>query len=392
MKLSNLVKYNKVVLCLYRLFGNAFVKFLSIFVKVNDKKILFIDLGGRKYERCPKILYERMRDDPFFEDYEFVWAFINPREHDDIGCRTVKCDTISFLIEALSARIWINNSSMERGLKLRRKKTIEFNTWHGTPIKKLGNDINDNKSFKSITKKIGTQIYCAQSEYDREIFSRIFNVSLENVIISDMPRNDILANPSISDVMSTREKLGISNDKKIILYMPTYREFNKDSSYNCFIKPPIDIRKWEKTLGDKYVLLFRAHYEVTKILGIEDSDFIKNVSDYSPLHELLLASDMLISDYSGSFFEFGMLERPMFNFAYDYDEYCKYRGLYLDIEKDMGLKINYDEDSLLKEILEMNYEEYCEKTRAFKNKYAPVFGNATETIVEKIKEVLTREK
>lgn len=65
--------------------------------------------------------------------------------------------------------------------------------------------------------------------------------------------------------------------------------------------PPIDLNKWEKELGCDYVLLMRAHYEVVKVMQFEDNGFVKNMSNYPNLNELMIVSDMLISDYSSIF-------------------------------------------------------------------------------------------
>ena len=387
-KLVNFVKYNKFFLALYRFFGAIFISILSIFVRTNKKRILFVSFGGQKYDDSPKELYLRIKDDPYFKDYELVWAFHDPGKF-DLDCKKVKIDTIKFYIMALSSKIWINNSSVERGLKFRRKSTIEINTWHGTPLKKMGADIHENHSFKNEGAKKGLQIYCAQSEYDQEIFERLFNVSKENILISDLPRNDSLTRYTEEEKEKIKNALEIPPNKKVILYAPTYREYNRDSMNNCYIKPPINFEKWKEKLGNEYVLLFRAHYEVAKVLGLENSnDFVYNVSSYPSLNDLMVISDLVISDYSSIYFDYSILEKPMFNFSYDYEEYCRVRGLYFDIKEEMGCNINLDEDSLIEEILTFDEEEYCKNTIKFKNKYAPKAGHAGDIVIDKIKKII----
>ena len=387
-RLVNFVKYNKFFLALYRFFGNAFLLFISIFVRINKKKILFASFGGQKFDDSPKELYFKIKDDEFFKDYEFIWAFHNPEKY-ETDCKKVKIDTLKFYITALSSKIWINNSSIERGLKFRRKNTIEINSWHGTPLKKMGSDIHQNKSFKSKSKKKGTRIFCSQSEYDQEIFTRLFGVSKDNILISDLPRNDALFTYTEEKNNQIKKELGIPFDKKVILYAPTFREYARDKMNNCYIKPPIDFSKWKERLGDKYVLLFRAHYEVVKVLGLEkDDDFVHNVSSYHCLNNLMSISDMVISDYSSIYFDYAILERPMLNFSYDYEQYCELRGLYFDIEEEIGCKINKDEDSLLDEILTFDEEVYRNNTIKFKNKYAPNAGQACRIVIDKMKEIL----
>ena len=388
-KLVNFVKYNKLFLAIYRLFGNILLSFISAFTRTNKKRILFASFGGQKYDDSPKELYLKIKDDPFFKDYELIWAFHNP-DSVDLDCKKVKIDTIKYYRIALSSKIWVTNSSIERGLKLRKKSTVEFNTWHGTPLKKMGPDIHQKKIYKGKGKKKGLRIYCSQSEYDQEIFTRLFKVPKENIIISDLPRNDALFTYTSDKNQQIKESLGVPSDKKIILYAPTFREYTRDRMNNCYIKPPIDFAKWQEKLGDQYVLLFRAHYEVAKILGLEkEGDFVYNVSTYHCLNDLMSISDIVISDYSSIYFDYSILERPMFNFSYDYEEYCKIRGLYFDIEEEIGCKLNKDEDSLLDEILSFDEIEYKTKARTFKNKYAPYAGQACKIVTDKMKEILS---
>ena len=80
-------------------------------------------------------------------------------------------------------------------------------------------------------------------------------------------------------------------------------------------------------------MLFRAHYEVVRTLGLTPNRFFRDVLDYPALNELMLVADMLVSDYSSIFFDYSVPARPMFCFAYDYETYARECGLYFDIRK-----------------------------------------------------------
>ena len=391
-RIINFIKYNRFFLALYKFFGNLFIKVFSLFIRVDDKKILFVSFGGRKFDDSPKALYEKIKNDKFFEDYKLVWAFINPKEFNELDCKKVKIDTLSFYKTALSSKIWITNSSIQRGLKLKRKNTIKINTWHGTPLKKLGKDMQKNKVKVKIAKSKGQIIYCAQSEYDREIFTRLFSTDKQNILLSDLPRNDGLLMFSEDKKDKIKQELGIAKDKKVILYAPTFREFNRDNLNNCYIKPPIKLNKWQEKLSNEYVLLFRAHYEVIKAIGITQNEFVIDVSAYPSLDNLMAISDLLISDYSSIYFDYSILEKPMLNFSYDYEQYVKERGLYLDVEKDLLLKINYDEDSLLNQILTLDIAHEKALSIERKKRFAPYAGNASNIVIDKLKQEISLSK
>lgn len=151
-----------------------------------------------------------------------------------------------------------------------------------------------------------------------------------------------------------------------------------------YMAPPIDLNKWEKQLGDDYVILFRAHYAVGKALGIKDSPFLKDVSNYPHLNDLYAVADVLISDYSSCFIDYSILNRPMFCFAYDLDEYREKRGLYLDLETCLPCTVDKSEDVLLGHIKSFNYEAAAERTKKFHMQYAPYAGHASQAVVEAI--------
>lgn len=202
--------------------------------------------------------------------------------------------------------------------------------------------------------------------------------------MTGLPRNDELYDVTEKEIDSLRDKLNIPKNKKVILYAPTFREYSRDKN-GCVISPPININEWKEKLSDKYVILFRAHYEINNILGIKNNDFIKNVSDYNNLNELMKISDILISDYSSIMFDYSILKRPIFSYAYDYDEYLEKRGMYIDIKKELPNGICETEQELLEQIVDCNFEEQREKTEKFLQKYVETNGNARKYIDKIIK-------
>lgn len=381
-KIKILLKNNKIIYNIYRIFFNFIINFLKIFIKVEEDVILFKCFGGQKFDDSTKAIYEYMISNDKYNKYKIYWAFDQPENYELKRGYKLKNDSIKYFIVALKAKYWITNSGMERGLKFKNKKTIYINTWHGTTIKRLGKDQKNSLCKFETTKP---DIMYAQGKYDIETLSGAFEIDKEKFVLVGLPRNDELANKiSKQKEEQIKNKINIPLNKKVIIYMPTFREYdkNKDGTY---IAPPINIEKWEEKLKDKYILLFRAHYETNKILGIKNNEFIYNVSDYEPLNELLKISDILISDYSSVMFDFSILERPIYSFAYDYDTYIEKRGTYIDISKELPNGICKTEDELLNKIINCKYEEEIIKTRKFKEKYIEKYGNATQYIDNIIK-------
>lgn len=365
-KLMDFVKQSRFIYnCYYYVFSSA-LKVLKLFIRPNDKLALFVSYGGRYYNDSPKILYDAMQTDTRFRKYCLVWAFREPSKFPEIKNK-VKIDTLSYFITALRARLWITNVHIERGLDFKGKHTFYFNTTHTILPKHTGNQI-DRKNTFTTNAKSKCDCYSVQCELEREILSKV----KDKVKIIGYPKSDAIANYTEEERIKLRVKLNLPNDKTVILYAPTYRE-NSSTQMNC----PVDFKKWESLLGNDYIVLFRAHPVVANNTIIDSSSgFVFDVSSYSNNNDLIIASDILISDYSGIFFEFGIQDKPMYCFAYDYDEYTKLRGLYFDIRDELPGG-HMTEEELLEYIKTGNREEILEKVREFRSKYITAYGNAT---------------
>lgn len=236
-KLINLLKMNPFFLRLFYFFIKICLNILGIFIKIQPKTILFSSFGGRKYDDSPKALYDEICTRDEFKNYKLIWAFVDPNKHNIPRGEKVKIDTISFIKVLLQSKIWISNSGIDRGLELKRKGVIKVETWHGTPLKKICGEENQNsfKKYKNLNKKDKETIRCSQSSYDREIFSRIFNADKESILLSDLPRNDNLLKYTIKEIENIKENLNINKKKKIILYTPTYREYLVDENLETYI-------------------------------------------------------------------------------------------------------------------------------------------------------------
>lgn len=384
-----IVKYVKWIYQLYFYWGTLALKVLKVFVKPDDKLILFISFGGRKFDDSPKAIYDQMIKDKRFNDYHLVWAFNNPEAFELERGEKIKCDTFSYFKTALKARVWISNSTVERGLEFKGKHTFYFNTWHGTPIKKMGSDIEgSNKSFKGMG-HWKLDYFTCQGEFEQEIFCRVFNGLNKNIAqVIGLPRNDIYANYTKEYMLSLRMKMNIPEKKRVILYAPTFREYDKTSSMEVKVSVPVHIEKWRKVLGEDYVLLFRAHYEVAKGMSIEDNDFVREMSGYPQLEDLMIVSDLLISDYSSIFFDYSIMSKPMLAFCYDYDKYVSERGMYFDIRDWLPSAAN--EDELLRLIKVQSQESQVAMTRKFQQTYVTSYGSAVKKSLDVIYSELSR--
>lgn len=349
--------------------------------------MLFASFGGRSFNDSPMAIYNEICKRVEFDDWELVWAFINPESIDIPRGKKIKMDSPSFFKALLQSRVWVSNSGMDRDIFLDLKNVVKVETWHGTPLKKICGDEHQNTmgGNRKIKGKLDNKtIRCAQSEFDQLLFQRLFHATKESILLCDLPRNDELFAYSIEKIKAIRKSLDITNDKKVILYAPTYREYLWDDKGNNLIAPPIHLDKWKQVLGSEYVLLFRAHYAVGTALNIKADDFVIDVSSYPNVNDLYVISNIMISDYSSAYFDYSILDRPMFCFAYDLDEYQEKRGLYLDLSESLPCKVYEQEDSLLENIKSVDVEKMSKMTHDFHAKFAPYAGKASKIVVDEI--------
>lgn len=379
--LINRIKGSKLLYNIYFYLGTFALNCIKVFIRPNDRLILFVSYGGRKYDDTPKDIFEVMRIDPRFRNYDIVWAFNNPDNFNVFGCRKIKIDTLRYFITALKARVWITNVSITRGLSFRGKNTFSVNSWHGTAIKKIGVDAINDSTFRTKDDGRLADVMLAQNKYDVNVYSRAFGVPKENIIITGFPRNDTLVTGNTPDnIIRLKREMGLPIDKKIILYAPTFREYNRESGYNVIMRPPLDLNRWQEIFGEKYILVIRAHIAVAKLMGVEENSFIRNFSTYPELNNLLLVTDILISDYSGILFDYAILERPIICYAYDYEKYNQVRGSYMDIREELVTAEN--ENDLIECVNNVEDSTMKLKVVSFKKKYVEKCGGSAKRALD----------
>lgn len=373
-KIDYILKHNLLIQKIYKVvLSNLFV-LIGYFVKVDDKLILF-NSHGRKYNDSPKSIYLYMKNNKEYKNYKFIWALDEPDKYEELDCDKIKMDTFGYFIAALKSKFWVSCVNIERGLNFKKKETVYLNTWHGVPLKYVGNSINERKDYDFSN----IDLFCYSGDYEIDIYKKAFNIKPESLLLSGMPRNDQLYKKNKKD--EYKEKLGLPKNKKIILYAPTWRD-SKDSGDNYELDPPINLEIWEKELSSDFIVLLRTHSYTDKLVGVKCNDFIRDFTDYPDINDLMIASDILISDYSATIFDYSILEKPILLFAYDIEEYSRKRGLYLDIEKEFVNSVYKNEIELIKYIKVMDYKEECRKSKEIKTKYMKVGGNATQKCVE----------
>ena len=308
------------------------------------------------------------------------------------------------------AKIWVFDTR-EPSHIFKRDQGYYIQTWHGTPLKKLGMDLDD--VFMSGGGDIETykrNIYrdtrkwdflLSQNEFSTEIFKNAFAFSediskFKEIWTYGYPRNDILTNKNnLEEMNKIKEELGIPKDKKVLLYAPTWRdnEYHRQSIYKFVTAMDFDLLK--EKLSEDYVIIVKYHYLVVEDIDWSDYEgFVYTFKAETDIANLYLVSDMLITDYSSVMFDYSILNRPMFFFMYDLESYRdELRGFYFDVLKEIPGPISKTTEELISDIEEYDPSMYEEKYRAFRDKYNKMDdGKASQRVIDRILELKDTDK
>lgn len=371
---------------------------------VQDKQIIFSAFQGRQYTCSPKAIYECMLHDPAFQDYTFIWALRDPNAKADYfdlsRTRLVKYNSAEFFQALYSSKYWVFNFKTPPYF-YKRDSQVFLQCWHGTPLKRLGCDIEIagnaatklraiHRSYVEDAKKY--DLFLSPSRYCTEKFISAFGLGRlhkESIVKeTGYPRNDFLLRYTPSDVQRVRALLGLPEGKKVILYAPTFRDDQFKPGLGHTYSLGLHLLRLREELSDDYVLLLRLHYLVSNYLDISQfRGFAYDVSQYDDVNDLYIASDMLITDYSSVFFDYANLRRPVLFYMYDLDAYQhEIRDFYIDL-KELPGPILQDERALIEAIPRADafFAEYRDKYDAFCKKYTYLDdGHAAEKAVKEL--------
>ncbi|WP_125583677.1 CDP-glycerol glycerophosphotransferase family protein [Levilactobacillus cerevisiae] len=318
--------------------------------------LIFESFGGRQVSDSPYAIYRLFVQ--LYPGFNFVWSIDRSQK------KFCKENGIPFVIRRTSkwvrtlekSSFWISNARFPSWVRKPNYVTY-IQTWHGTPLKKLGLDIENVSMPGTTTAKYHANFVreanrwdalVSPNDYSTRIFRSAFGFN-NQILKVGYPRNDELINSTPDDVVALKEQLGIPVDKKVVLYAPTYRDNQFAEKGKYTFELPFSLDDFRKRFGQDAVLVLRMHYLISNALDISGYEgVVFDLSNHPDISELYLISDMLITDYSSVFFDFAYLKRPILFYPYDYHMYKdELRGFYLDYEKDLPGEIAHDEHQLL---------------------------------------------
>ena len=265
---------------------------------------------------------------------------------------------------------------------LKKEGQIYLNTWHGTPLKSLGKNIQTGPhSIGNVQRNfVCSDFLLFPNEYTKDHIIKDYmlaNISKSKCVLSGYPRNEAFFDNDSRKWL--REELDLS-DKRVYAYMPTFRggvntgATQKSDAYMIYYLCELD-----KQLTENEVLYVNLHPIVMKS-GIDFRQFqhIRKFPENYETYEFLNIADILITDYSSVFFDFANTGHKIILFPYDKEEYLTDRGMYLSMDELPFPQVR-DEKELLREL--RSKKQYDD--REFLSKFAPYEGiDATQKLCD----------
>jgi CDP-glycerol glycerophosphotransferase len=296
--------------------------------------VVYSSFLGRQYSDSPRAIHEELvrRDAPL----EHLWVVRDGRCAVPDTATVLREGSREYHEAMATARYIVANDHFPDWFE-RRDEQLCLQTWHGTPFKKLGFDVSDmRKQVRKFQRNWDRQLrnwqyVLSPNRFSTPILRRAYQIEGE-MLETGYPRVDVLARPD-RDVLARelRARLGLPADKRTVLYAPTFRDHVMDRRNRYRLELALDLDRLRDAVGEDTVILFRKHHYIVDPVPETADGFVRDVSAYPDGTELMLAADVLVTDYSSMMVDYANTGRPMLFFTYDLDAYeDEIRGFYLD--------------------------------------------------------------
>lgn len=360
-------------------------------IKPKKNQFFFKSFNGL-YTDSPKAISEELHKNR--PDAKIIWVIKCDKNRKDLPnyIKTVKPNSLLYCFYKNRSRVIVDNGAGDYFVikkkhsliyrYLKNLNQLNISTWHGFPLKKIGRDI---ESIENPYVFSTSDILIANSLFEYKIFRKVFYPGTK-IIMMGRPRNDILMAENINKD-AIKKELNLPQFKKVLLYAPTYREAgNKMFDLAGILKSIKNILPLiENKFRGKFIIVLRVHH----YMRYDQKNLIDNVlvfdgNRHEDMSKYLLISDILITDYSSSMFDYCILRRPCFLFVPDWAIYKRERGTYFDLTE-LPFPFAYTENEFKKVIGDFNENVYRRNIEEFIIKVGIVRDyNASEKIVDLI--------
>ncbi len=355
----------EIAISLYLFIFKRIFDFFKLF-SLKDKTTFVVSFGDNS-----KYVYEEMRRQGIQDDVVFLCKGKSISQFKgEKGVRLLTFESsnvlewiMSIYHLATSKRILVDNYFGFLAVTDFKKEVECIQLWHATgAIKKFG---LEDQSIKNRSKRAIQRFQFVYQRFDKvvvgsetmaTIFKDAFGLTDENILRTGIPRTDFFYDEQKKSNarMKLVEENPLLEEKKVILYAPTYRD-DELTQFDL----QLNLEKMFQELGENYIVLLRLHPAVNT-----SEDYTKEypgfVFDYSSgtyhINDLLIICDYLITDYSSIPYEFSLLKKPIIFFTYDLEKYKQERGIWDWFEETLPGPIVMNSSALIDVIKQQKFD------------------------------------
>ena len=345
--------------------------------------VLFESFQGKVIGDNPLDIFNEVRER--FPNLELIWA-TGKGTTAPAGARGVRFGSREWLQALATSKYLVNNTNFPWYFR-KVPGQIYLQTWHGTPLKRLGRDIPNNYLTKSYLDTMDREAtywdyLISPSPFCTEIFPGSFGYK-GNIIETGYPRNDRLSKITGAQRQEIRERIGVSDPSTyVVMYAPTWRDYNRSATGNW---QSVNFMDENIQLPEGFQMIYRGHTNTHAVHSEAVAGRAIDVTLYPDVTELYIAADVLITDFSSVMFDYTVTGKPIMFLAPDLERYRAERGFYFDFEAMApGPILNTDAEVLqtLGRIDQVS-KDYETRYRAWQQKFNSLEdGNAAKRVVD----------
>ena len=360
---------NSLIITYYKKIKQRFYLGITYLFPVRRNRVIFSSYYGKGYGDNPKAISEALHMKT--PNTELIWCIKEESAKNTLPpyVRACHIGTFRYYYYMNTASVRIDNSRSYFPLK--KKDQLYIQTWHGFALKKIEKDVEDSlgSEYIKIAKRDSSMInlIISDSSFMTQLYKNSFWYDGE-VKEWGAPRNDIIISNNYEIKKKIKNYYRIDEDKKIILYAPTFRH---DKNIDCYnIDYHRIIHSLRERFAAEYVFLVRLHPLISdKAAEMEyDNNNVINASMYPDMQELIAASSIMVSDYSSVMFDFALSFKPCFMYATDIEKYRQDRNFYYPLDK-LPFPCSTNNNELENSIMSFDYDIYKSRLNSFINEF-----------------------
>lgn len=301
---------------------------------------------------------------------------------DDITYVTPR--TLAYLKLTATATYFVDDANPHWSLPARPGQ-IYVQTHHGTALKYMGADRHysgkrpTDDTIVTMHRRSQRWTYSlTTSPYLTEVWERAYASEGCRQLEIGFPRNDVLVNATDADRERVRTQLGLTDDQRAVLYLPTWRTRRGPKEAD------VNLDALAEVLPSDVTLLVRDHYYHDRTARDRTPANVIDVSRGWEVEDLYHAADVMVTDYSSAMFDYALLDKPIVLFTYDWDRYRCERGAYFDVVANPPGPVVFHAADLVTALTERSYDtaEHRARRADFRRTFATYEdGRAAEKTV-----------